>query len=452
MANRKMLVIGLDAAPAKLLYEEFKDELEVLGPLVDESTRYLMRTSHPPITIPAWMSMVTGKTPGELGLYGFRHRKPGNYLDFYIANYRFIKHPTIWDILGSRGLKSIVVGVPPTYPPKPIRGYLISDFITPGPESNYTWPPMLKKEVEKLVGEYVFDVVFRSEDRDRVKRELWEMTEKRFKVLRYLAENKKWDFFMFVEIGVDRVQHAFWGFMDPEHHKYVPGNKYENVIRDYYKLIDREVKALLEKIPKDTIIVVVSDHGAKRMKGAFTVNQWLAQQGYLKLEEEPSKPGVDLKDVKIDWSKTIAWGWGGYYARIFLNVKGREPKGTIEPRDYEHMRDQLAREIRKIRGPNGEQWKTMVYKPEELYPEVNGDAPDLIVYFDDLYWRSAGTLGWPTNYLRENDRGPDDAVHDWHGVLTIYDPEKTLEKGFKGEIKIHGIRNLWLELMQVKNE
>ncbi len=447
MANRKMLVIGLDAAPPKLLYEKFKDELEVLGPLVDESARYLMRTSHPPITIPAWMSMVTGKTPGELGLYGFRHRKPGSYLDFYIANYRFIKHPTVWDTLGSRGLKSIVVGVPPTYPPKPIRGYLISDFITPGPESNYTWPPMLKKEIEKLVGEYVFDVVFRSEDRDRVKRELWEMTEKRFKVLRYLAENKKWDFFMFVEIGVDRVQHAFWGFMDPEHHKYVPGNKYENVIRDYYKLIDREVKTLLEKIPKDTIIVIVSDHGAKRMKGAFTVNQWLAQQGYLRLEEEPSKPGVDLKDVKIDWSKTIAWGWGGYYARIFLNVKGREPKGTIESRDYEYMRDQLAREIRKIRGPNGEQWKTMVYKPEELYPEVNGDAPDLIVYFDDLYWRSAGTLGWPTNYLRENDRGPDDAVHDWHGVLTVYDPEETINKGFKGEIEIIKIRDLMLDLI-----
>ncbi len=448
MVNRKILVIGLDAAPPKLLYEKFKDELEVLGPLVDESARYLMRTSHPPITIPAWMSMVTGKTPGELGLYGFRPLRPGNYLGFYLANYRFIKHPTIWDVLGSRGLKNIVVGVPPTYPPKPIRGYLISDFITPGPESNYTWPPMLKKEIEKLVGEYIFDVVFRSEDRDRVKRELWEMTEKRFKVLRYLAENKKWDFFMFVEIGVDRVQHAFWGFMDPEHHKYVPGNKYENVIRDYYKLIDREVKTLLEKIPKDTIIVVVSDHGAKRMKGAFTVNQWLAQQGYLKLEEEPSKPGVDLKDVKIDWSKTIAWGWGGYYARIFLNVKGREPKGIIEPRDYEHMRDQLAREIRKIRGPNGEQWKTMVYKPEELYPEVNGDAPDLIVYFDDLYWRSAGTLGWPTNYLPENDRGPDDAVHDWHGILAIYDPEGTLDKGFKGEVNAVEVKDLIMKLME----
>ncbi len=445
---RRVLVIGLDAAPPRLLYDEFKGELEVLGPIIEDSTRYLMKSTHPPITIPAWISMMTGKTPGELGLYGFRHRKPGAYNEYYIANSRFIKHPAIWDILGEKGYRSIVVGVPPTYPPKPIKGYLITDFITPGPESNYTWPPMLKKEVERLVGAYIFDVVFRSEDRDRVKRELWEMTKQHFKVLRYLAENKKWDFFMFVEIGVDRVQHAFWGFMDPEHHKYEPGNKYENVIREYYKLVDNELKQLLEKMPKDTVLVIVSDHGAKRMKGAFTVNQWLIQQGYLKIRKEPRKPGVELKELDVDWSKTIAWGWGGYYARIFINLKGREPHGTVDPRDYESIRDQLARELENIKGPNGEKWETRVYKPEELYPEVNGDSPDLIVYFDNLYWRSAGTLGWPTNYLPENDRGPDDAVHDWHGVLAVYDPEGTLDKGFKGEVNAVEVKDLIMKFYE----
>ena len=67
-----------------------------------------------------------------------------------------------------------------------------------------------------------------------------------------------------------------------------------------------------------------------------------------------------------------------------------------------------------------------MYRPEELYPLVRGDAPDLIAYFDDLYWRSAGTLGWPTPYLRENDRGPDDAVHDYDGVFILYDPRRSL--------------------------
>ena len=273
------------------------------------------------------------------------------------------------------------------------------------------------------------------------------MTRYHFKVLRWLAE-KSWDFFMFVEIGVDRVQHAFWGYMDPEHHKYTPGNKYEKTILEYYKLIDGELEKLLKKVPKDTAIMVVSDHGAKRMKGAFCINQWLAEKGYLKLNKKPSKPRVELAKVDVDWSKTIAWGWGGYYARIYLNLEGREAKGVIKQEDYEHYRDELIDEIKKIRGPNGEKWETKVYRPEELYPKVKGDTPDLIVYLDDLYWRSAGTLGWDSKYLRENDRGPDDAVHDWNGIVIVYDPEKTVE--IKSEvIEITKVHNLMLQLLGI---
>lgn len=421
--GRKLFVIGLDCAPPKLLYDELKDELPVLGSLLDESSKAMLRSSHPPITIPAWLVMVTGKTAGELGMYGFRHRKPGHYNEFYIVNSRFVKHPTLWSEAGSRGLTSVVVGVPPTYPPKPVKGLLVTDFVTPGPESRYTFPPTLKREIESRYGKYIFDVVFRSEDRDRVIRELWSMTRQHFKVYSYLAERTKWDFYMFVEIGTDRVQHAFWGYMDPQHHKYEPGNKYENVIRDYYKLIDQGLGELLKKVPEDAVIAVVSDHGAKRMKGAFVVNQWLAEKGYLKLKKNNLPPGSDFKAEYVDWSKTVAWGWGGYYARIFINLEDREKNGIVKPEDYEHVREELADEIRKIRGPNGERWNTKVYKPEDLYPEVNGDPPDLIVYFDDLYWRSSGTLGWPTLYLRENDRGPDDAVHDWFGVFSLYDPQ-----------------------------
>jgi len=132
---------------------------------------------------------------------------------------------------------------------------------------------------------------------------------------------------------------------------------------------------------------------------------------------------------------------------VFINVEGRDPKGVVKREDYEHYRDELAEELRRIRGPNGEKWDTKVYKPEELYPEVNGDPPDLIVYFDDLSWRSAGTLGWPTKYLRENDRGPDDAVHDWYGVLAIYDPEGSykLERSVVDITEVHDLfaRVLW---------
>ena len=67
---------------------------------------------------------------------------------------------------------------------------------------------------------------------------------------------------------------------------------------------------------------------------------------------------------------------------------------------------------------------TIIYKPEDLFEVLNGDPPDLMVYFDDLNWRSAGTVGYDSIYLDENDTGPDDAVHDWFGVYVIYDPTK----------------------------
>jgi len=440
---RKLLVIGLDCVPPSLLYKEFKEELPNISMLLDYGYKAEMKTTNPPITIPAWAVMTTGKSPGELGIYGFRHRIKGKYNDFYIVNSRYIKTPAIWDVIGRKDLKSIVVGVPPSYPPKPIKGYMVSGFITPSPESRYTFPITLKRTLEKNFGKYIFDVVYRSEDKDRIVEELWKMTMQHFKIYSYLVSKDWWTLMMFVEIGTDRVHHAFWGYMDKEHHKYTPGNKYEKIIEEYYKLVDEKIGELLKNVPKDTVISIVSDHGAKRMKGAFVINQWMIKEGYMKLQKSVGQ-GTELKDAPVDWKNTLAWGWGGYYARIFLNVKGREPYGIIEPEDYEHYRDELKEKIQRIRGPNGEEWKTKVYRPEELYPVVRGDPPDLIVYFDDLYWRSAGTLGWPTMYLKENDRGPDDAVHDWIGVFTLYDPENTVDRKEK-RVDIQDISKIYLE-------
>ncbi|MCD6095881.1 MAG: alkaline phosphatase family protein, partial [Thermoprotei archaeon] len=123
-------------------------------------------------------------------------------------------------------------------------------------------------------------------------------------------------------------------------------------------------------------------------------------------------------------------------------LKGREPRGTVEPNEYEDTVNQLKKEIMKIKGPKGELWRNEVYTPYELYPEVRGDPPDLMVYLDNLSWRPAGTIGWNRLYLPENDRGPDDAVHDWIGVFTIYDPEETIERGNRGEIKITEIYDI----------
>ena len=422
---KRVLVIGLDSAPPELLFNRFLDDMPHLRKIIEHSYYGPMKTTIPAITIPAWMVMATGKTPGELGVYGFRHRKKGTYNDIYIANSTSIREPKVWDYLGEKGYKSIVVGVPPTYPPPKIKGLLVSGFITPDASVQYTNPPELKQEIEHLVGEYIFDVFFRREEKDAVRDEIWEMTEKRFEVLRYLISEKEWDYFHFVEIGLDRIHHAFWRYFDENHHLYEPNSKFKNVIPDYYKLLDREIGKLLELVDLDeTAVLIVSDHGIKGMKGAFAVNQWLLEEGLLKIRnpEVLENGPVRFNKLDVDWKNSIAWAWGGYYSRVFINTVGREPQGVIQPSKFYEVRDELAELFRSIRGPNGERWDTKVFYPEDIYPKTRGDAPDMMVYFDDLNWRAIGTVGYETPYQLENDTGPDDAVHSEVGVFALHLP------------------------------
>lgn len=422
MKGRKVVVVGLDSAPPDIVFDR-AEEFPVLKALMDEGVHGLLRSSDPPITIPAWMVMATGRDPGQLGLYGFRHRRGYAYDKMWIANSTAVRAPKIWDIIGRAGGHSCLVSVPPSYPPYPVAGNLISCFITPGKEREYTYPAGLRDEIEERFGPYMFDVVFRTDDRDQILAEIYRMTEQRFKIMTWLMDNKPWDLFMFVEIGVDRIQHAFWKYTDLEHHLFEPGNRYQNVIMDYYRFIDGKIGGLLAQAGDDAVVLVVSDHGAKRMKGAFCVNEWLIDTGELAVRNRPTVP-TSVDDLDIDWSRTKAWAWGGYYARIFLNVEGREPRGIIKPEDYEMERDRLEKRLLALRGPNGEEWKTRVIRPQNHYREVNGEYPDLMVYFDDLYWRSAGTLGHGTMFLPENDTGPDDAVHAQEGIYILRDPMK----------------------------
>jgi predicted AlkP superfamily phosphohydrolase/phosphomutase len=230
---------------------------------------------------------------------------------------------------------------------------------------------------------------------------------------------------MFVEIGLDRIHHGMWKFWDRDHAKYEPGNPYENAIPDYYRYLDREVGELLGIIDDDTVVMVVSDHGAKGMVGGFAVNEWLRREGLLVLKDEPPYEGIiPFEKVEVDWEKTTAWGAGGYYGRIFMNVEGREPQGKIPANDYEKVRNQLREMIEAIPDHEGNPMGSLAFKPEDLYREVRNVAPDLMVYFGNLRWRSVGSFGLPDVYTFENDTGPDDANHGQDGVFVFWDPRQ----------------------------
>lgn len=428
--SRRVIVIGLDSAPPEMLFGRMLDLMPNLREMVEGGLHGPLRSCDPPITVPAWQVMSASASPGLLGLYGFRHRKGHSYTEAWTPNSYSVRLPRIWDVLARQGKRSCLIGVPPAYPPKPLKGWSVSCFLTPPGSPRYTYPPDLRQEIEDLVGEYLFDVPFRVEDRKTLRERLFEMTEKRFDVVRHLATTKPWDFLMMVEIGVDRLGHAFWKFFDPTHPRHVPDSPYRHIDEEYYALVDRRLGELRKLLP-DAVFLVVSDHGSKAMTGAFCVNEWLIERGHLVLEEPPGAV-VPLDEAAVDWSRTKAWGWGGYYARIFLNVEGREPRGIIPGSRYEEAREELAGELRTIEHPDGSRMRVTVFRPEETYVAALGNPPDLMVYFDDLDWRSAGTVGHGGLYLSENDTGPDDSVHAMDGIFVLHDPSRRYARRVEG--------------------
>ena len=120
-------------------------------------------------------------------------------------------------------------------------------FLTPPSAERYAFPAELETEIDEELGEneYIFDIPnFRQQGADFVMDQIFKMTERRFQVARRLMKNKPWDFFMMVEMGLDRLHHCFWQFFDPKHPLYAAGNKYETAFHDYYRFLDQRDRHL----------------------------------------------------------------------------------------------------------------------------------------------------------------------------------------------------------------
>jgi predicted AlkP superfamily phosphohydrolase/phosphomutase len=420
--RRKVMVLGLDCAPPRHVFDEYADAIPNLTKLRENGLWGRLDSIVPPITVPAWMCMMTSKDPGTLGIYGFRNRKDHTYDGLSFATSWAIKEPTVWDLLSDAGKDSIVMSVPPSYPPKKLRGIQIGCFLTPNESAEYTYPKELKTELKSKVGEYVFDVRnYRTDNTQYILDESYRMTEQRFKTADYLLANKPWDFFMMVEMATDRLNHGIWSYVDPGHPRHQPGNPYQESLRDYYRYVDGKIGDLLAKYAdEETTVLVVSDHGAKAMVGGVCINEWLIQEGYLALASDRPAEVTALDKVDIDWSQTKAWGDGGYYGRLFLNVEGREPNGIIPPDRYEDVRNELVAKIESMTDHEGVPLGNKALKPEDIYEKQGGVAPDLIVIFGQLRWRSAGSLGHDSIYTFKNDTGPDEANHAEQGIFIMH--------------------------------
>jgi len=418
----RLVVIGLDSVSPDLLYRRFAAETPHLQSLLARSARGTLWSCDPPITVPAWAVMFSGVDPGSLGLYGFRHRTPGSYNKMYIPDSRTPLRPMVWHTLSRLGRRVAVMGMPPGYPPPTLNGVAVGDFLTPDGANDWVSPASLRPELEAVAGGPFFDATFRVDDRATVAHDILQMTRRRWAVARHLWAKENWDLFAVHDIGPDRIHHAFWKYFDPSHPKHPVGSELEGVAREFYRLLDQEIGLFLDGVGPDVKILILSDHGSQPMDGCFCVNEWLIQHGYLTLKRPAPPQGIPLEQAEVDWSRTTVWGAGGYYARLFVNERGREPEGTVASTDREELMHRLTSQLAEVRTPSGAPLGVRLFTPQEVYREVRGDPPDFMAYFGDARWRSAGSVGHGRLFLEENDTGPDDAVHSFDGVIAYYDP------------------------------
>jgi len=415
----KAIVIGLDSMSPELAFEVHRDRMPFLARLCERGAFGKLRSTDPPITVPSWVSMTSGKTPSELGIYGFRNRRAGSYA-MELATPAALPFFRLWDLAARAGLMSVVVSVPLTYPP-PSHELIAatSCFLTPSAESPYASPRELELELEARFGPYIVDVDdFRTEDRSRLIASCTAFSKQHFAIFRHLIETREPAFAMLVDLGPDRLHHGLLRAALPSHPRHDPESPLAREAADYYALLDGEIERTCALAGDETAIFVVSDHGVRPLLGSVCVNEWLIREGYLSVLDAPASP-TPLSKCRIDWSRTRAFGEGGYHSRIFFNVRGRDPEGIVAPERLDEEVAALAKLAQSLAGPSGERLSTRALTAFELYGDGprRGFPPDLTVYWDGLSRRSAGTIGHGALHLAGNDGGPDDANHDPYGIF-----------------------------------
>jgi predicted AlkP superfamily phosphohydrolase/phosphomutase len=426
-SKTKVLIVGLDGVPLSLIEGWAREgKLPTFQRLMDEGTTGDLKSTIPPTSGPSWSTFMSGKNPGKTGIYDFLYRREGTYV-FPPVNASRRDGIALWKLLSNLGRRVGVVNVPMSYPVEEVNGYMISGWMTPYSAQDFSYPAELWRELRDEIGYYT---IYPTETFSESRRESFfqasdRLLDMRCETVSYLMEKYPTDMFMVVMFDTDRILHQLWHYLDPDHPWREPDNGIDRsapVVR-YFQRVDEKLAEIVDRADEDTVIVVLSDHGMGPAHNFIVLNNWLLDVGLLQLKRDPFRlikrwlfdVGFTLRNVHsvadamglakhaeykglysmdhlmkriflsfldVDWSRSKAYSFGRHLGSIYLNVKGREPEGIVEPgQEYEEVREeiiQLAREF--VHPETGEPLIGEILKREDVYEGPYLDrAPDLIL-------------------------------------------------------------------------
>jgi len=425
MDRKKVVLIGLDGLNPDLVYQ-WHSELPNIKKLMEQGIYGKIESTVPPITPQAWSCVLSGRNPGRFGFWDFTYRNDYSYgqPELVSSKVRDERVDTLYKILSEQGKRIAIINIPVTYPPPEIpNGYSISSFMTPSLDSQFTYPASLKEEIKKIIGEYIIDAStsdmnFRHMDKEVVLKRIYDMDKQRFELTKYFIKDKNCDFVFTVVMGTDRMPHLFYRYFDKNHIRYTPHPEYKDALKNHYKFCDENIGEIVNLLDENTAVIVLSDHSVQRLDGRINLNEWLIQQGYMKLKSRPNQL-TPLMRADIDWSQTKAWATG-FTGQIYLNVKGREAQGIVDAKDYDNLLDELAEKLKAIADEKGKKLDTKVYKRKDIHSgEYAKFGPDLFIYFDNCHWNISELIGYDSIYSYDTAKGPDDGGHGPYGFFAM---------------------------------
>ncbi len=268
----RAVIFGVDGLSFRVLQPLIqRGDLPNFARLQREGVSAEMLSTIPPMTPPAWMSLVTGLKPAKHGVFDF--------WEFDVTSpalqSRLVTHrkggKAIWNILSEYGKRVIVLNVPLTYPPEPVNGIMVSGLMTPGTMAPFTFPQAFKKELYSVIPDYRIDLSLEKTSPDYFLDAVLDMTEKRIRLQEHLLSEHEWDFAFLVYVGPDRIQHRIWASIEALSPQ---GTR-------YFRLLDDALGRVLNRLTPADVLFVASDHGFVGARHWFYINEFLCRRHLL---------------------------------------------------------------------------------------------------------------------------------------------------------------------------
>ena len=361
MKNRNIL-LGIDGIPFELM-----DSLSDKGIMPNfkelKNSFYFkeMKSSIPHISSVSWSSIITGKNPGEHGIFGFSELIEGTYSLSY-PNFNALKSKTFWHQQNEK--KHVIINVPATYPAKNLNGVHIAGFVALDLEKA-VYPKTCIPSLKKL--DYVIDIdssLAHQQSKDILFDELMKVLEIRKKTYHFFWDKLSWHNFMIVITSSDRFGHFLWNtYADSD-------NKWHSKAIQFFQKIDDFIGDMMDRLKENDNFIILSDHGMEETKQNMNLNTYLEQEGFLKLSDKHKNYNRITKDTK---AFVLDPG------RVYLNKEGKYPNGSVVKSEEKDIIEDLKSIFYDLKYQNQKVIKK-VHEKKEIYNGANVDkAPDLVI-------------------------------------------------------------------------